>query len=105
MNRTKLAAKIPLFYVYSFLNSFLLDRAIWMLVLVFQGFLLSEVSLIESAYHCAIFLLEVPAGYVADRYGKRVSLLAAELAGIVPSGLLLAGGDASILAYGQAERD
>jgi len=88
VNRTKLAANIPLFYVYSFLNSFILDRAIWMLFLVSQGFSLTEIALIESAYHCTIFLLEVPAGYVADRYGKRVSLLMAEVAGIMSSVLL-----------------
>lgn len=100
VNRTKLAANIPLFYVYSFLNSFILDRAIWMLFLVSQGFSLTEIALIESAYHCTIFLLEVPAGYVADRYGKRVSLLMAEVAGIMSSGLLLAGGHASVLVAG-----
>lgn len=100
VNRTKLAANIPLFYVYYFLNSFILDRAIWMLFLVSQGFSLSEIALIESAYHCTIFLLEVPTGYVADRYGKRASLLVAELVGIVSSGLLLTGGHWSIVVAG-----
>lgn len=100
MNRSKLAANVPLFYLYKFLNSFIVDRAIWMLFLVSRGFSLSEIALIESAYHLTIFLFEVPTGYVADRYGKRVSLLVAESIGVVSSCLLLWGGHWSVVVVG-----
>lgn len=100
MNRNKLASNMPLFYVYKFLSSFILDRAIWMLFLLAKGFSLSEIALIESAYHLTIFLFEVPTGYVADRYGKRVSLLCAELLGIVSSCMLLWGEHSAIIIAG-----
>ncbi|XEC96333.1 MFS transporter [Paenibacillus tarimensis] len=100
MNRIKLASNLPLFFVYKFLNSFILDRGIWMLFLVSKGFSLAEIALIETAYHCTIFLLEVPTGYIADRYGKRVSLLLAECAGVLSASLLLWGENAAVIIAG-----
>ncbi|WP_158289628.1 MFS transporter [Paenibacillus flagellatus] len=100
MKGTKLAANIPLFYLYKAFSSFILDRAIWMLFLLSEGFSLSQIALLESAYHCTSFLLEVPTGYVADRYGKRASMLVAELIGVVSSGLLLWSGHGSIVVAG-----
>ncbi|MDF2722127.1 MAG: transporter [Paenibacillus sp.] len=100
MNRNKLASNLLLFYVYKLLSSFILDRAIWMLFLLSKGFSLAEIALIESAYHLTIFLFEVPTGYVADRYGKRISLLCAELLGIVSSCMLLWGDHAALLVIG-----
>lgn len=91
VDRDRLAANVPLFYVYYFLNSFILDRAIWMLFLVSRGFSLTEIALIESAYHLTGFLLEVPTGYVADRFGKRISLLTAQVIGALSSAMLIAG--------------
>ncbi|QGQ98920.1 MFS transporter [Paenibacillus psychroresistens] len=91
MELPKLARNIPLFYMYMSLNSFILDRGIWMLFLAFKGFTLAEIALIESAYHCVIFLLEIPTGYIADRYGRRTSLFLAQLAGIGSASFLLWG--------------
>src|SRR5690606_31837460 len=98
--QTGLSKNIPLFYLYSALSSFILDRGIWMLFLVFQGFSLSEIALIESAYHCMVFVFEVPTGYIADRFGKRASLLLAELIGIVSASMLVWGSHWSVLVAG-----
>jgi MFS family permease len=100
MNQVKLAANVPLFYVYTILNNFILDRAIWMLFLLSRGFSLSQIALIESAYHCMNFLFEVPTGYIADRYGKRVSLMVGQLVAVLSSSMLLWGGHWSVIVVG-----
>jgi MFS family permease len=98
--QAKLAANLPLFYVYTILNNFILDRAIWMLFLLSRGFSLSQIALIESAYHCMNFLFEVPTGYVADRYGKRASLLVGQAVAVLSSGLLLWGNHWTVIVLG-----
>ena len=82
MRKPSPAGNIPLFFGYQLLNSFILDRGIWMLFLVSRGFTLAEIGLIEAIYHTVIFLCEIPTGYLADRYGKRSSLLLSQLLGL-----------------------
>lgn len=98
--QTKLSINIPLLYVYKGLRSFILDHSIWMLFLLFKGFTLAEIALIETAFHCMIFLFEVPTGYIADRFGKRVSLILAEAIGIVSAGLLVWGDHWAVIIIG-----
>lgn len=98
--QTKLSINIPLLYVYKGLSSFILDHSIWMLFLLFKGFTLAEIALIETAFHCMIFLFEVPTGYIADRFGKRVSLILAEAIGIVSAGLLVWGDHWAVIIIG-----
>jgi MFS family permease len=100
MEQRKLAANVPFFYVYTFLNQFILDRAIWILFLVSKGFTLAQIAVIETAYHLMNFLCEVPTGYVADRYGKRASLLISQLVSVVSSALLLWGGHWTVVVTG-----
>jgi MFS family permease len=95
-----LSANIPLFYIYTFLNSFYLDRGIWVLFLLSKGFSLTKVGLLEAAYHVAAFLFEVPTGYVADRFGKRASLICGQLLKILSALLLLMGGSSLMLYIG-----
>lgn len=91
---------IPFFYLYTFLNNFYLDRGIWILFLLSRGFSLTEVGLLEALYHAAALLFEVPTGYVADRFGKRVSLLCGQGLKIVSALLLVAGGSEWLLYTG-----
>lgn len=93
-----LSGNIPLFYGYTFLNSFYLDRGIWMLFLLAQGFSLTEIGLLESLYHVASFVFEVPTGYVADRFGKKASLLCGQALKII-SALLLVFGGGNLMLY------
>jgi MFS family permease len=88
-NLNRLTRNIPLFYVYQLLNSFILDRGIWMLFLLSRGFSLAEIGLIEMLYHGVVFLFEIPTGYLADRYGKRFSLLLAQAIGLASAYILL----------------
>ncbi|MDF2961260.1 MAG: transporter [Paenibacillus sp.] len=84
----RLSRNLPLFYLYQFLNSFILDRGIWMLYLSSQGFTLTEIGIIEALYHAVIFVFEVPTGYIADRFGKRTSLLLSQMLGVLAAGCL-----------------
>jgi MFS family permease len=100
MRKHNIAANVPIFYVYTLLNNFILDRAIWMLFLLAKGFSLSQIALIESAYHAMNFVFEVPTGYVADRYGKRASLLLGQLVAVVSSAMLAWNGHGAWLVVG-----
>ncbi|MFD0680296.1 MULTISPECIES: MFS transporter [unclassified Paenibacillus] len=93
MNPSLLSRNIPLFYLYQFLNSFILDRGIWMLYLAARGFTLTEIGIIEALYHAVIFIFEVPTGYIADRFGNRTSLLLSQVLGLLASGCLVLASD------------
>jgi MFS family permease len=98
MNMHRLEKNIPLFYVYQLFNSFILDRGIWMLYLGLRGFSLTDIGIIEALYHAVIFLFEVPTGAIADRYGKRVSLMLSHALGIIAAlCLMLAQGQPLII--------
>jgi len=71
-----------------------------MLFLLSRDFTLAEIALIESAYHGVIFILEVPTGYIADRFGKRTSLLLAQLIGLVSGSFLLWGDNGITIVIG-----
>ncbi|WP_409346973.1 MFS transporter [Paenibacillus sp. MBLB4367] len=83
MKQTLYKRNVPLFFVYQWLGMFVLDRAIWMLFLVSKGLTLGQIALLETLYHGMNFLCEVPTGMIADRLGKRTSLLMAQGVGIV----------------------
>ncbi|NOU95355.1 MFS transporter [Paenibacillus sp. LMG 31456] len=89
ISQSHLSRNIPLFYLYQFLNSFILDRGIWMLYLASRGFTLTEIGFIEALYHAVIFIFEVPTGYIADRFGNRTSLLLSQILGLLASGCLV----------------
>ncbi|MHC5026034.1 MAG: MFS transporter [Planctomycetota bacterium] len=52
---------------------------------------LSEVLLLESIYYAAVFVIEVPSGWISDRFGRRRTLIVAALANIAACGLFAAG--------------
>jgi MFS family permease len=63
-------------YLFQFLNSFQLWWPIWVLYLTdFRGFSLTEVSILEGLFWAVIVLGEVPTGAVADRFGRKTSLM------------------------------
>ncbi|UQZ87109.1 Major Facilitator Superfamily protein [Paenibacillus konkukensis] len=95
-----LSRNIPLFYLYQLCNSFILDRGIWMLYLVSCGFSLAEIGVIEALYHGVVFLFEIPTGYLADRYGKKSSLLIAQLLGMLSAGCLMLSSGAPFIIAG-----
>jgi predicted MFS family arabinose efflux permease len=63
-------------YAFQLLQSFQLWWPIWVLYLTdFRGFSLTQVSGLEALFWVVIVLGEVPTGAVADRFGRKVSLM------------------------------
>lgn len=70
---SRISDNIPKSYVYSFVSSFGLTDAIWMLYLAHRGMSLLEIGLLESIFHLSSLVMEIPTGVVADRFGRRTS--------------------------------
>jgi MFS family permease len=63
-------------YAFQLLQSFQLWWPIWVLYLTdFRGFTLTQVSGLEALFWVVIVLAEVPTGAVADRFGRKTSLM------------------------------
>src|SRR5215217_943061 len=72
-------SNIPRYFVYTALKGFGfgLFAAIWVIYLQQQrGLSLSQAALIDVTFFVAAALGEVPTGVVADRYGRKPSLIA-----------------------------
>ena len=63
--------------------------AVWVVLLVARGYSLWQVGLAEGIFHIVSILGEIPSGMAADLMGRRRSLMAAGLCGVV-SALLMA---------------
>lgn len=63
-------------YFYRFLMEFQLWLPIWILYLQQErGFSLTQITVLDTPFFLLIVLAEVPTGAVADRFGRRVSLM------------------------------
>jgi len=75
---------IPLYYAYMAFSNLSMVSTVMGLYLEHVGFSLAGVGVLFGALQLGKTLLEVPTGFVADRFGSRASLLAAvalEMAG------------------------
>lgn len=70
---------IKLFYIYIFFLKFDLWFAVVPLFFLDKGFNLTQFTLAGSIWYISNLLFEVPAGSLADRLGKKVSMLVALL--------------------------
>jgi predicted MFS family arabinose efflux permease len=69
------------FYLYQFLLNFQLWWPIWVLYLTEKrGLTLGEVTLIDVPFWLSIVLLQIPAAALADRWGRKPTLVASALA-------------------------
>ena len=74
--RRAYAANVRRFYVYRFLGELQFWAPIWVLYLQQErGFSLAQVTLLDVPFWIVIILAEVPTGAIADRWGRRLSLL------------------------------
>lgn len=60
------------FDLYALLNGLQLGWTVWLAFVVMKG---GDPGLAESAYHLTILLSEIPTGIIADRFGRRPSML------------------------------
>ncbi|MDR3594936.1 MFS transporter [Clostridium sp.] len=79
----KLKRNISISYVYNFLLQLNITSAIWVLYLSFKGMSLIQIGLVESIYHLAGVLFELPTGVIADLYGKKFSVVLGRLVSII----------------------
>ncbi|WP_297427848.1 MFS transporter [Clostridium sp.] len=85
----KLKRNISVSYIYSFLLQLNITSAIWVLYLGFKGMSLVEIGIIESIYHVASVLFELPTGAIADLYGKKFSVIVGRIMSIISCILMI----------------
>lgn len=85
----KLKRNISTGYVYNFLLNINITSAIWVLYLAFRGMSLIEIGILESIYHIAGLLSELPTGAIADVYGKKFSVVAGRIISVISCILMI----------------
>ena len=74
--RARLERNITAFYAFRLLIGLQFLMPIWVIYLTEKrGFSIEQVTLLDAPFWLALVLLEVPTGLIADRFGRRVSLL------------------------------
>ncbi len=72
----RLARNIPVYYLFYGVSGFLIWMPIWVIYLQeFRGMSLTQIGSIEAIFWITVVVAEVPTGAVADRWGRRVSLV------------------------------
>ena len=80
-------------YAFQFLYSFQLWWPIWVIYLTdYRGFSLTQVGTLEALFWIVIILSQLPTGLIADRFGRKLSLM---LAGVFTTAAILVFGVAS----------
>lgn len=81
------AANIRRFYLYRFVSNFQFWMPIFILFLIEErGLTLAQIALLETVFSITSLSAEVPTGAVADRFGRRTSIL---LGALVLSGAIV----------------
>jgi predicted MFS family arabinose efflux permease len=81
VSQGNLRANIRKFYLFQFLLNFQLWWPIWVIYLTEErGFTLGQVTLIDVPFWLSIIALQIPAAAIADRWGRKPTLIAAALA-------------------------
>ncbi len=74
--RRRFARNIPVYYLFYAVSGFLIWMPIWVIYLQeLRGMTLTQIATIESIFWITVVLAEVPTGAVADRWGRRTSLV------------------------------
>ena len=74
--RRRFARNIPVYYLFYGVSGFLIWMPIWVIYLQeFRGMSLTQIGSIEAIFWITVVIAEVPTGAVADRWGRRVSLV------------------------------
>lgn len=71
------------YYFYIFFSNLFFERSIFLLYLLYQGLTIGEVATYQAMINLTMLAFEVVTGIVADRIGKKVSLIMGALLMIV----------------------
>lgn len=72
----RFARNIPIYYLFQFATGFLIWVPVWIIFLQDErGLSLTQVGLMEAIFWVTMMVAEVPTGAVADRFGRRTSLV------------------------------
>ncbi|GAA0595344.1 hypothetical protein GCM10009001_09320 [Virgibacillus siamensis] len=82
MKTTNLTKNIRFIYIYIFIVQLFFDRALWVIYLNDNGLSMGEIGFVEALMHLSVVLFEIPAGMVADLYGRKISLFLGSLLSI-----------------------
>ncbi len=74
--RSKYEANLWKFYLFRFLVDFQLWLPIWVIYLQKErGLSLSQITLLDAPFWLVLVFMEIPTGAVADRFGRKTSLM------------------------------
>ncbi len=65
---------VKLFFAYSILSRLIFHRGIFILYLLYLSFDGTQVAIFQIIIYVSMTLLEVPTGYIADRFGRKMSV-------------------------------
>ncbi len=80
-------------YFFQFIRGTSLSEAIWVLFLASRGMSLIEIGLMESIFHTTGMLMEIPTGFIADQYGRRISRVIGRLFAFISCVVMIASRD------------
>ncbi len=86
-------ANTALSYIYMILFSMRFNEAFWVIYLSGRGLSFATIGLLETVFHVASVFGEIPTGWIADRFGRRVSLMVGRaVSAIAAAAMLIARG-------------
>ena len=98
---TAAGRNVALYPWFRFAQNLLFWQAVWFLYFQ-QSLSAAQAILLYAVYDLATTVLEVPSGWMSDRLGRRVTLIAAAASSVVACLLLAAGGAFWVFVAGQA---
>lgn len=90
-NNIKLKRNVYKNYIFTLLSSLDFTRGIWMIYLATKGLSLTQLGILETIFHIASFMMEVPTGAIADIFGRKISRVAGRIVSLISVLLLFMG--------------
>lgn len=66
---------LVLFGIYVIFSSLIITRGIFLVFLAYKGLSVFEIAIYQSVYFISTSIVEVPTGYIGDKYGKEKSIV------------------------------
>ena len=89
--KSNVVKNIRLFKIYSIFDELLILGPIIVLYMLFKGLSFTQIMFLQSFSAIAVFVLEVPTGAIADRFGRKRSIMLSKVAWIISLGIYILG--------------